>query len=266
MEFIPSFKPEEKAGQRFLVLAEKEKHILLNEVGSPVLDTAPEGSPSEEIFLGVLEGINLYALSYGGQISPADGQVWTEFYTAFREMDHGIQGPVSRGKQLAEWRRNHRYCGSCGSRTEVSEKENVLVCPSCGNLNYPVISPAVITRITRGDEILLAHNANFPEGRYSHIAGFIEPGESAEDAIRREVLEEVGLHVENIKFFSSQPWPMPHSLMLAFTAECSDPGEPVPDGVEIVDARWFTRDNMPDLPGAGSIAGRMLQDYLGSGD
>jgi NAD+ diphosphatase len=262
MEFIPSFTPEENAEKRYLVLAEKEKYIVLDADGNPFLETPPGNGEALEIYLGLLEGRNLFLLSFGERDPLTEGLAWTEFYTAFRDMDHGIQGPVSRGKQLAEWRRSHRFCGSCGSPTEVSRKENVLTCPACGNLNYPVISPAVITRITRGDEILLAHNVNFPEGRYSHIAGFIEPGESVEDAIRREVAEEVGLHVDNIRFFSSQPWPMPHSLMLAFTAECVDPGDPVPDGVEIDDARWFTRETMPDLPGSGSIAGRMLQDYL----
>lgn len=262
MKFIPSFAPEENAESRYLVLAEKEQYIILDARGNPFLENPPEKGDGPEIFLGLLEGRNLFVLCRAEQTAPAEGQSWTEFYTAFRDMDHGIQNPVSRGKQLAEWRRLHRFCGNCGSPTQVSTKENVLTCPACGNLNYPVISPAVITRITRGDEILLAHNVNFPEGRFSHIAGFIEPGESVEDAIRREVAEEVGLRVDNIRFFSSQPWPMPHSLMLAFTAECVDQGDPVPDGVEIDDARWFTRETMPDLPGSGSIAGRMLQDYL----
>ena len=262
MEFLPSFNPAENRNVRYIVLAEKEKYIAADAAGNLFLEKAPEKTADTEIFLGELEGDNLYVLSYDEQPSLPEGLEWADFITAFRELHHHVQGPVSRGKQLVEWRRAHRFCGCCGSRTSVSDTENVLVCPACGNLNYPVISPAVITRITRGEEILLAHNVRFPEGRYSHIAGFIEPGESVEDAIRREVMEEVGLHVDNIRFFSSQPWPMPHSLMLAFTAECTDKGDPTPDGEEIDDARWFTRETMPDLPGAGSIAGRMLQDYL----
>ena len=264
MEFIPSFKPEEKADKRYIVLSEKEKYIVSDGDGNLFIENFPEETTSQKVFLGTLDGKNLYVLSFTEQIPLEGGLSWMEFLPAFRALDHRLQGPVSRGKQMIEWRRTHQFCGSCGSRMKVSEKENVLVCPACGNLNYPVISPAVITRITRGDEILLAHNVHFPEGLYSHIAGFIEPGECVEDAIRREVMEEVGLHVENIRFFSSQPWPMPHSLMLAFTAECIDPGDPLPDGVEIADARWFTRDTLPDLPGTGSIAGRMLQDYMDS--
>ena len=138
--------------------------------------------------------------------------------------------PVSRGKLLLEWRRTHRFCGSCGSETVLSGVEHVQKCPDCGESWYPRTAPAVIVRITRDNRILLAHNAHFPEGLFSHVAGFVDPGETLEQAIHREVLEEVGLRVQNIKFFGSQSWPMPHSLMLGFTAEAIDDSEPIPDG------------------------------------
>jgi NAD+ diphosphatase len=126
---------------------------------------------------------------------------------------------------------------------------------------YPRISPAIIVAVTRDDEILLAHNNNFKQNRYSVIAGFVEPGETFEDCVKREVMEEVNVKVKNIKYFSSQPWPFPDSLMIAFTAEY-DEGEIRPDGIEIGDAGWYKRDNLPEVPTNTSVAGRLIQWFL----
>ena len=191
-----------------------------------------------------------------------EGLEWQDFRDVYRILDKPLQFPVSRARQLLNWDRSHRFCGVCGTETVPGDREHSRVCPACGELFYPRLSPAVIVRITRGkDNIMLAHNRNFPKGIYSHIAGFVEAGESLEQTIRREIREEVGLEVENIRYFSSQPWPMPHSLMVAFTAECPE-GEPEPDGVEILDAQWFTRENLPLPPSSGSIAMAMLKDFL----
>ncbi len=207
------------------------------------------------------EIIPLYCSGGGGNVSLPTGYSWISFSGIFRRMRKEFQFPLSRGRQILTWERTHRYCGTCGGRTEPVDHEPCRKCTSCGAMFYPRFSPAIIVRITRGRRIMLAHNGRFPGNMYSHIAGFVEAGESLEDAVRREIREEVSLEVENIRYFDSQQWPMPHSLMLGFTAECPE-GEPVPDGEEITDARWFDPEHLPDLPQPGSIARRMLDDYL----
>ena len=134
-------------------------------------------------------------------------------------------------------------------------------CPNCGELFYPRISPAVIVLIKKGNEILLARSPNFPSGLYGLVAGFIEPGESAETAVVREIREEVGIEVKNITYFGTQAWPFPNSLMIGFTAEY-DSGEVLPDGVEIEDAGWFSAEKLPVLPGKISISRKLIDHFL----
>lgn len=264
MKFFPAIESTEiSALSLSIVFSEKERSIAVDKEGLPFLNSFPEAVKSDDkIYLGTLEDMACTVYSFKEKIDLPDSLEWCEFIHVFRAMEGENQFPLSRAKQLLEWSRTHRFCGACGSETVRSKTEHAYHCPHCKEAWYPVIAPAVITRITRGDEILLAHNTNFPEGLYSHVAGFVDPGETLEQTVRREVLEEVGLEVENIRFFDSQSWPMPHSLMLAFTAECTDLGAvPKPDGNEIDDARWFTRETMPEIPSTGSIAGRMLLDY-----
>ncbi|MDA3955721.1 NAD(+) diphosphatase [Oceanispirochaeta sp.] len=263
MEFIPRFIPENNESEKiWLLFSEKERYMAVDTEGSPFLKEIPGIKADFSLYLGLLAGQDCTCLSFEEQVPLPAGMEWVSFRDGYRALYPLDQYPVSRGKQLQEWRRTHRFCGSCGTATELSETEHVQKCPSCGDHWYPRMAPAVIIRITKGEKILLAHNANFPEGLYSHIAGFVDPGETLEQAIHREVFEEVGLRVQNISYFASQSWPMPHSLMLAFTAEALDESEPVPDGQEILDARWFSPDALPEIPGPGSIAGRMLVDFL----
>jgi NAD+ diphosphatase len=141
------------------------------------------------------------------------------------------------------------------------EGERAKVCPKCGYLAYPRIAPAIIVAILNGDKILLAHNRNFRNNIYSLIAGYVEPGETFEQCVAREVGEEVGIRVKNIKYFGSQPWPFPYSIMVAFTAEY-DGGEITPDGFEIVDAGWYSHDNLPFIPAKGSVARKLIDLYI----
>jgi NAD+ diphosphatase len=153
-----------------------------------------------------------------------------------------------------QWRRESAYCGSCGSPNGDAPAALARKCPACGRLEFPRISPAVIVLITYDrDEALLAHNANFAGGIYSLIAGFVEAGENLESTIVREIREEVNIEVGGIQYAASQPWPFPNSLMLGFTAEYAG-GTLKPDGIEILDAQWFPRNALPNLPGNGSVA------------
>ena len=167
-----------------------------------------------------------------------------------------------RAWHIVQWRNASAFCGSCGAKNEDSKTETARVCPACGRTEYPRISPAVIVLIhDDGGRVLLAHNNNFADNIYSLVAGFVEAGESLEDAVRREVAEEVSLQVDNIRYEASQSWPFPNSLMLAFHAHFCG-GTLRPDGIEIGDAKWFTKDTLPNLPGPGSIARRMINLWL----
>lgn len=169
---------------------------------------------------------------------------------------------ASRAVQLLEWRRNHKFCSHCGCETQVHPKEYAMVCPACSYRQYPRVQPCVITIITRGqDEILLAKSANNKSNMYGLIAGFVEVGETLEEAVQRETLEEVGIQVKNIEYLASQPWPFPSNLMLAFKAEYQA-GDIVLQEEEISDAQFFKFDQLPEIPIAGSIAYRMIQHII----
>ncbi len=178
------------------------------------------------------------------------------------ELSDPLRAALCRGRKLAQWAASHRFCGACCHELQPSSDDLALRCPECGENYYPQLAPAVIVAVTRnkGRELLLAHNRNFAGGFYSLIAGFVEAGESVEDAVRREIMEECGIKVRNIRYFTSQAWPFPNSLMLAFTAEY-DSGTAEPDGVELTDLGWFTAEEHPQLPLPGSVARKVI-DYL----
>ncbi|MCL2007776.1 MAG: NAD(+) diphosphatase [Treponema sp.] len=175
----------------------------------------------------------------------------------------GLPGRILRAHHISIWRQDSRFCGSCGTANEDAREEDIArKCPSCGRLEFPRIAPAV-TIIVRNDkdEALLAQGTGFVPKTYSLIAGFNEPGESLEDTVIREVKEEVNVDVGDIHYIRSQPWPFPCSLMLGFTARYKG-GELKPDGVEIADARWFSRDALPNLPGSASLSRHLINLWL----
>ncbi|HNX17861.1 MAG TPA: NAD(+) diphosphatase [Methanoregula sp.] len=155
----------------------------------------------------------------------------------------------------------NRICGRCGAKTQPVLFERAKKCPECGLVVYPRISPAIIVRITRNDKILLARSPGFPPELHSVIAGFVEPGETLEHAVCREVREEVGIEIRNLRYFASEPWPFPDSLMIAFTAEHAN-GEIKIDNNEIVSAGWFDRDNLPRLPAQMSISRALIDHWI----
>ncbi|MDR2052292.1 MAG: NAD(+) diphosphatase [Treponema sp.] len=175
-------------------------------------------------------------------------------------------GPVHRllrAYHIMQWKRDSAFCGTCGRPNADSPSELARLCPACGRVEFPRISPAIIVIVINGrGEALLAHNRNFSPGLYSLIAGFTEAGESLEAAVEREVREEAGIAVTDIRYIASQPWPFPNSLMLGFTARCKD-GVLKPDGVEIEDAIWCRPDALPgELPGNGSVARYLINQWL----
>ena len=168
---------------------------------------------------------------------------------------------AGRSFQMIQFEQRHRFCGRCGALTEFKKDEYAKICPDCNLVRYPGVFPAIIVAVVKDRHILLARSRRFPKGRYSVLAGFVEPGETLEDCVRREVGEEVGVTVKNIRYFGSQPWPFPNSLMIAFTAQY-DGGEIVIDNNEIVDASWFTAAALPEVPGRPTIARRLIDWFV----
>ena len=162
--------------------------------------------------------------------------------------------------QLVEWARTHQFCGRCGVPTEDVTGLRAKRCPAAGSTPSPRLSPAVICLVERAGKAL-ARGPQFAAGMFSCLAGFVEPGESLEEAVAREVLEEVGIEVREIRYFGSQPWPFPNSLMIGFTAEWRS-GEIAVDGTEITEASWFSAGDLPELPTPISIARRLIDDWL----
>jgi NAD+ diphosphatase len=192
-----------------------------------------------------------------------DGYAFRKLRALFGAMDDARMAIAGRAFQISDWARTHQFCGACGSPKQQMQGERCMRCAACGHLAYPRISPAMMVLIRRGHSILLARNALSPARFFSALAGFVEAGESIEETIHREVAEEVGLKVRDIRYFGSQPWPFPNSLMIAYTAEY-DSGEIHVDENEIAEARWFgPGDALPPLPPAGiSIAGALIQANL----
>ncbi len=166
-----------------------------------------------------------------------------------------------RASQLLHWNQSNQYCGHCGTATILYDTELARQCPQCSKLYYPAISPCIIVLIHRDNEVLLARSPRFRKGMFSTLAGFVEPGESAEQTLHREIYEEVRIKVKNIRYFSSQPWPFPGQLMLGFFAEYQE-GRITIDEEEISAAHWFRYDDLPEIPVSETIAGQLIRHYV----
>ena len=165
-------------------------------------------------------------------------------------------------RQLAVWEDEHNFCSRCGKEIHNVLAERAKICMGCGLIFYPKVTPAVIMAVTKGDEILLVHASKYPPGLYSVLAGFVEPGETLESAVKREVKEEVGIEVKDISYFSSQPWPFPHSIMIGFNASYAG-GDIIADGKEIESAAWYKADSLPaNIPSPVSISRRLIDNFL----
>lgn len=213
--------------------------------------------PVVEYCFGHHDGRACYCVEIENDVSVSEGVVFRDLRSLLGQMNDDMFSLAGRAYHILNWTKINQYCGRCGAKTSMKHEELARGCQECGNTIFPKISPAVIVAIIKGKEILLAHARHFPENMYSLIAGFVEPGETFEDCIRREVAEEVGIEVKNLRYFGSQPWPFPDSLMVGFTAEY-DSGDISVDGNEITSAGWFTKGNLPTIPTSATIAGRII--------
>jgi NAD+ diphosphatase len=216
--------------------------------------------PAESHAIGLFSGKEALAVPLGEAdvLAPFEALGLRALAGVFDEAAFAAAG---RAMHVVDWAVSHRFCGRCGTPTKRVAHERNLSCPACGQSAYPRIAPAIIVLVRRGKEALLAKNAKFPYAFYSTLAGFSDIGESLEETLAREVREEVGIGVKNIRYFGSQPWPFPHSLMIGFTAEWAE-GEIAVDGDEIADARWFTADALPPVPPPISIARKLIDAWV----
>ncbi|MES2019206.1 MAG: NAD(+) diphosphatase [Pseudomonadota bacterium] len=190
-----------------------------------------------------------------------DGFVWRGLRSLFGELGDDLMGVAARAVQIAEWARTHRYCGACAQPMAKLAGERCFKCAACGMMAYPRISPAMMVLIRKGDQVLMAMHTASPSKRFTPLAGFLEAGESIEEAVHREVFEEVGLKVNNLQYFSSQSWPFPHSLMIGFTADYVS-GEIQIDTSELSEARWFgPNDEWPERVPNISISSILVDAY-----
>jgi len=217
--------------------------------------------PVRTQYLGTLEGQPCYSVEVSSNIKDPDGMSFRDLRSLYGTLEEDIFILAGKALQIVTWDKTHQYCGSCGTHTETIKGEKAKRCPKCGLINYPQISPAVITAILKDNKILMAHNSGFIGNMHSIIAGFLEPGETLEECVEREIMEEVGLKVKNIKYFGSQPWPFPNSMMIGYLAEYES-GEILVDGVEITEAKWFGVENLPKLPSEMSIARKLIDWYI----
>ena len=252
------------SGSPISVFADAQGNILCKD-HQPVLTALPSAllTPylSSAILIGSSPDTNWWVYRvYDGESLPSEYQL-IHLRSIASSLSRDILGILGRAIQLVRFDLTTSYCGTCGVPNQMKNDELAKICPSCGLLTFPRLSPAVIVRITDGDKILLARSPHFPPGMYSVLAGFIEPGESLEVGIHREVFEEVGVKITDLRYFGSQPWPFPDSLMIGFTARHLA-GDIRCDDIEIEDAGWYSRDQMPELPGPLSISRALIDDFV----
>jgi NAD+ diphosphatase len=210
-------------------------------------------------YLGELAGAPCVAIALPEDAPEPPGLAFTGLRALFFRLPDPLLALAARAFQVVEWHQTHRHCGRCGTPTRDKAGERAKECPACGYVAYPRVSPAMMALVTRGRDVLLARAHRFPPAMFSALAGFVEPGETIEDCLAREVREEVGVEVRDLRYFGSQSWAFPHSLMIAFTAEYAG-GELRCEDAEIAEARWFSADALPVLPPSVSIARRLIDE------
>ncbi|HEV7816968.1 MAG TPA: NAD(+) diphosphatase [Janthinobacterium sp.] len=260
--FIPLMAAPAAAGQAVLTFFFHRDRLLLREADLGLPDGAALAACGFDASLaqpvGTWKGAYCQAAWSDEEFAPPAGFAWRGLRSLFNAVDDAWLGLAGRACQLAEFARSHRYCGVCATAMQALAGERCFKCPHCGMTAYPRISPAMMVLIRKGDSVLLALHAQAPSQRFTPLAGFLEAGESVEEAVHREVMEEVGLRVHNLRYFMSQSWPFPHSLMLAFTADYLD-GEIRVDRNEIAEARWFGPDDTwPEPMATISVAGLLV--------
>jgi NAD+ diphosphatase len=266
-DYFPAFNPPAEPSDRALWFVFRRTDILVT--GAPQDPSLPRATHPSALgldvaqvqYLGTLGNEHCYAAEVPAEAPAPEGWAFQGLRALFGQFDDTTLALAGRAVQLIDWDRTHRYCGACATPTVHKTTERSRECPACGIVFYPRLAPVVMCLVRKGRSILLARSPRFPQATFSALAGFVEPGETLEQCVAREVMEEVSVRVTNLRYFASQPWPFPHSMMIAFHADYAG-GEIHVDGVEIAEARWFDIDALPNLPGKISIARRLIENAL----
>ncbi|MBI2312606.1 MAG: NAD(+) diphosphatase [Betaproteobacteria bacterium] len=262
-EFLPlchSPQPAPGAGLWFVFCGER---LLASEGtdAAQILDGDPPPARGLALlrwqYLGRLGERDCYSGEVEAETPAPAGMDWYSLRRLFARLSDELFGLAARAYQIVEWDRAHQFCGGCGQPTRLMPGERARECPNCGRHAYPRLSPVVMILVRDGKRLLLARSPRFVPEMFSALAGFVEPGESLEETAHREVREEVGVEIANLRYFASQSWPFPHSMMIAFTADYAG-GELKPDLNEIEAAGWYEVDALPMLPHRVSIARRLI--------
>ena len=257
--------PKERLGEAWWFVFQGDMLLVRNgPVTIPCLvDSAELELPIlREHYLGSLHGRDCYAVEVPKDVAPPSGMSFEGLRQVYGQVDEALYAVAGRAVQIINWDRMHQFCGCCGIRTRPHPTERARECPQCGSLYFPRLAPAIIVLVERGHEMLLVRSRRFTTAMYSTIAGFVEAGETLEEAVVREVWEESGITIDNLHYFGSQSWPFPNSLMIGFTAAYRS-GEIRIAPEENLDAGWFTVDRLPNqLPSRMSIARRLVDSFL----
>jgi len=267
MPFKPDFKPLlPEADDNLWFVMHDGKMLVKEDSGAYSIPLLSDINQNRRYFInekyfGLLDGCPCYIAEWKDDVVIDDGFELKGIGELFSLFGDDLILVAGCAAQLIRWNQTHRYCGQCGKLMEDKTDERARICPQCDLIYYPRLSPAIIVAVIKDNRILLARSGRFPTGFYSVLAGFVEPGETLEECVAREVYEEVGIVVKNIRYFNSQPWPFPDSLMLGFTAEYAD-GQIQIDQSEIAEASWYSADNFPNIPPRISIARHLIDWYV----
>ncbi len=264
--YQPSFSPGSKnGGTAYWLIFNSDKMLINHGHGNQIPFTKNLNdlniSPVRKQYLGTLEGYPCYCIEVHPETDEPEGMVFMDLRSLYKILDEDLYLLAGRAIQIVNWDKNHQFCGKCSTPTETMENEMAKICPECGFISHTRLSPAVITAIIKDDKILMAKHSYGIKNRYGLIAGFIEAGETLEEGVEREIYEEVGLKVKNIKYFGSQSWPFPNSLMIGFTADYES-GDINVDGKEIIEAKWFMAKDVPIIPSKISIASELIDWFV----
>lgn len=270
LSFIPSVTFPAEASPAVWFIFRGSELLVVDEEETAVLPNDPSNFKLlRQHYLGRIEGetaVHCFAAEVDPETKPPAGGQFVALRPLFNRLPIDYLWLAGRAVQIIDWDRNHQFCSRCATPSQILPHERAKKCPNCGLVTYPRISPAMIVRVDRMIDgvphLLLARNGRWQRNWYSVLAGFVEPGETLEECVHRELFEEVGIRVRNVRYFGSQPWPFPNSLMVAFTAEYAS-GDIVLEEEELEDAGWFTADTLPNLPSNISIARRLVDDFLG---
>lgn len=251
--------------QEYWFVFQNDQLLLMNSTTLLQKDTLTflQSNFIRQYYIGPFNEISCYCAEIDKDISLPSNLVLTPLRKVFERLGMDWYVAATKAYSIINWDKNHQFCGRCGNKTTNRKGTFERLCPECGLAFYPRISPSIIVLVKKDDDILMARGPHFPPGRFGLIAGYVEAGEGVEDAVHREVFEEVGIRIKNLHYFGSQSWPFPDSLMIAFIAEYES-GTLNIDYTEIESAGWYHYDNLPSFPSSFSIA-RKLVDYFLAG-